>query len=142
MVDRWRYQVAWQPVPGAEDAVLGGRWLLVVPAGPAGGRRAGLAGACAAALAGGGAQVVTVTADAAGLGREVLAGIVRQAAGDGDSPAWCRCWRWTRRGRRRARRPGLAGTLALVQALGDAGIGGAAVGADPGGGSGRPAGGW
>jgi candicidin polyketide synthase FscB len=124
-VDRWRYQVSWQPVTApAERAVLVGRWLLVAPAAPAE-AGSGLAAACAGALAEGGAQVMTVTVGA-GLGRAELAGVLRAVVGstaggvagvvsllavdEGEQPGCPGV------------AAGLAGTLVLVQALGDAGI--------------------
>jgi acyl transferase domain-containing protein len=108
-VDQWRYRVTWQPVTGlGEGASLGGRWLLVVPAGSAGGE---LAAACAQVLAGGGAQVVTVQAC---LDRRMLADTLRAVAGAGA-------------GGQETAGVALVGTatqtLVLVQALGDAGIG-------------------
>ena len=88
-VDRWRYRVSWQPVPGTGDgAVLRGRWLLVVPDEPSAGE---LATACGEVLAGGGADLVTF---AAGPGRPRPAGARQQAARGG--------------GRWRARRSGVA----------------------------------
>jgi NAD(P)-dependent dehydrogenase (short-subunit alcohol dehydrogenase family) len=121
-VDRWRYRVTWEPVAAVTDsAVLGGRWLLVVPAVLAG---SGLAAACEQVLADGGAQVAVV---AAALDRHVLAGALRQAAeGSGGSgisgvlsllaleeagPSGCP-----------EAAAGVAGTLLLVQALGDVGL--------------------
>jgi acyl transferase domain-containing protein/thioesterase domain-containing protein len=118
--DRWRYQITWQPVPGAEDAALGGRWLLVVPSGPA---VAALARACAEVLAGGGAQVMTVVADPVKLGRDALAGVLRTAAGDGELAGAMSLLALDESGRQAACPAGLAATLLLVQALGDAGIG-------------------
>ena len=104
-VDRWRYQVSWEPVAGLGDgAVLAGRWLLVVPGG--GGLAGGLAGelavACRGVLAGGGAEVVTVEAglDRAGLDRGCWTGGcwrvrgARWRRGLVRWPGWCRCWRW------------------------------------------------
>ncbi|HEV3289003.1 MAG TPA: SDR family NAD(P)-dependent oxidoreductase, partial [Streptosporangiaceae bacterium] len=129
-LDLWRYRVTWQPVTGlADGVVLAGRWLLVVPAALAG---KGLAVACERVLAGGGAQVTVVTADLAELDREVLAGRLGQAtrdegaegkAGNGvsgvvsllalDEGGHTVC---------PGAAAGVAGTLVLVQALGDAGI--------------------
>jgi acyl transferase domain-containing protein/acyl carrier protein len=125
VVDRWRYRVAWEPVAGlADGAVLAGRWLLVVPAGLAGD---GLAAACEEVLAGGGAQVVTVTAEAAELDREVLTGLlgraVATAAGD-EGPGGGLAGVVSLLALADGERAGVAATLVLVQALGDAGIGG------------------
>ena len=66
-----------------------------------------------------------MTADAAGLGREALAGMLRQVAGDGELAGVVSLLALDEArlpGTRGCRR-GLAGTLVLVQALGDAGIG-------------------
>jgi len=123
LADRWLYQVGWQPVAGAEDGVLTGRWLLVVPAGLAAGSLAadGLPAACAAALAAGQAEVMTVTADAAGLGRAALADVLRRTAGIGQFAGVLSLLALDETGPR-ACPAGLAGTLVLLQALGDAGI--------------------
>ena len=122
---RWQYQVSWLPVTGLGDGAMpGGRWLLVVPAALAGG---GLAAECAQVLAEGGAQVVTVTADGeagagpagaggdtgGGGGRGAVGGVVSLLALDeAGGSAGCRG----------VPAAVVAGTLLLVQALGDAGI--------------------
>jgi acyl transferase domain-containing protein/thioesterase domain-containing protein len=124
--DRWRYQVTWQPVSGlADNAVLGGRWLLVIPAALAG---SWTATACERSLAGGGVQVVILEAEAAGLDRQLLADRLRQVCAGDQAPGGIvsllaldesecpRCAGVT---------AGTAATLLLVQALGDAGIGAA-----------------
>jgi acyl transferase domain-containing protein len=114
--DSWRYRVCWAPVADPEAGVLSGTWLLVT--GPAGER---LAGRCAEALTDHGAEVVVArVADggatrhelAAGLdltGHQGVSGVVSLLALD-EAPL--------------AKRPtvtgGLAATLSLVQALGDA----------------------
>jgi acyl transferase domain-containing protein len=131
VLDGWRYRVAWQPLPDPEPAPLAGRWLLVIPAGAAvngDGQAGGLAGDCARMLADAGAQVLTLEMDLASPERQELAARIREilagagAAPDGGSqpadgqPAGVisllalEGW------------PGVAGTLALVQALGDAGV--------------------
>ncbi|HEV3287692.1 MAG TPA: SDR family NAD(P)-dependent oxidoreductase, partial [Streptosporangiaceae bacterium] len=121
VVDRWQYQVSWLPVTGLGDGAMpGGRWLLVVPGALAEG---GLAVGCASVLAGGGAQVVTVLVSMADLDREVLAGTLRAVAGDDcanvvsllalDEAELAVC---------QGVPAGVAGSLVLVQALGDAGI--------------------
>ena len=115
VVDRWRYQVTWQPVTGLGDgAALGGRWLLVVPAGPATGD---LARTCARALADGGAQVVTVVAGAAGQDRGMLAGTLRAVASAQEVTGVLSLLALAE-----GSVTGAAETLVLVQALGDAGI--------------------
>ncbi|MFD7668473.1 type I polyketide synthase [Streptomyces sp. NPDC059788] len=123
----WRYRVSWTPVTKLDAAVLSGVWLLVVPAGHADGE---LAQGCARALADCGAQVVVAgvdPADADRLDRAALAdrltrtlagaevlrvsGVVSLLALDDtpvpDNPTVPN---------------GVAGTLSLVQALGDAAI--------------------
>ena len=118
VVDQWRYEIAWQPVTGlGGDAGLGGRWLLVVPAGLVGGE---LAEASGAILASGGAQVVTVSV-AAGMSREVLADTLRAAAGAGAAGA-VSLLALAEGEQAEGEQVGAAGTLLLVQALGDAGI--------------------
>ena len=73
----WRYRVAWMPASGIGDATtLGGRWLVVVPAGQADREQATR---CAQILADGGALVTVVSAE---LDRELLAGRLREAAAE------------------------------------------------------------
>jgi NADP-dependent 3-hydroxy acid dehydrogenase YdfG/acyl carrier protein len=120
----WRYRVDWVPVPAPGSAgagVLAGRWLMVVPAGEAGGE---LSRWCAAALAECGAGVVAAELPA-GAGRAVAAGLVARVAGEAplagvvslvgtdEAPLAGRA----------GVSAGLAGTLALVQGLEDAGLG-------------------
>ncbi|MFD7668474.1 type I polyketide synthase [Streptomyces sp. NPDC059788] len=123
----WRYRVSWVPMAEPASTVLSGAWLLVVPAGHADGE---LARACARALTDRGAQVVVAgvdPADADRLDRAALAdrltrtlaeaevfrvaGVVSLLALDEtpveDVPVVNRS---------------VAGTLSLVQALGDAAI--------------------
>ena len=130
----WRYQVSWVPVPDPDPLPLAGTWLLVVPAG-----HEELADACVQALAGRGAHVRTVPAEAAraalaarleaGLAGIQPAGVVSLLALD-ETPDLAAP----------VVPAGLAGTLALVQALGDARItaplwvltqGAVATGAEP-----------
>jgi acyl transferase domain-containing protein/short-subunit dehydrogenase/acyl carrier protein len=118
-VDRWRYRVSWPPVPGVGDAVLGGRWLLIAPDRPS---APDLAAGCAGMLAGGGAQVVTVTVDAAGLGRQGLMSVLGQVAGGGEFAGVVSLLALDQAGRQAECPAGVAGTLVLIQALGDAGI--------------------
>nr|WP_309243883.1 SDR family NAD(P)-dependent oxidoreductase [Streptomyces sp. CAI-85] len=118
-LDRWRYRLAWKRIPERPDETAQpGRWLLVVPAG-AGEDAWGVA--AGRALTDAGATVVPLSWSAADGGREQLAGrIGEMGAFDGvlsllaldEAP--------------HPRHPEvplvLAGTLQLVQALGDAGV--------------------
>jgi acyl transferase domain-containing protein/acyl carrier protein len=135
VTEGWRYRVRWVPVAEPDLAALPGTWLVVTPVIPAGAPGA-LARGCVRALAARGAQVTVVEVGPGELNREVLAtriGQVLAALRTGASvvskvpgisgmlsllaldetplPAYP------------AVPAGLAGTQALVQALGDAGIG-------------------
>ncbi len=98
----WRYQVTWEQVPEPGSAVLSGTWLVVTP-------DEALARDCVQALTERGAETVVVETDEtdravlAGrlTGMDGLAGVLSLLA-LGESP--------------------VTGTLALVQALGDAGV--------------------
>jgi NAD(P)-dependent dehydrogenase (short-subunit alcohol dehydrogenase family)/acyl carrier protein len=126
ILDRWRYRVTWQPVADPEPVPLGGRWLLVVPSGLVG---TDLADGCARMLADGGARVHILEVNPAELDRQALAARLREflasAALNGSSPngdghtaqvsgvvSLLALNGW----------PGTTATLALVQALGDAGV--------------------
>ncbi|QMU69824.1 type I polyketide synthase [Streptacidiphilus sp. P02-A3a] len=114
----WRYRVCWTPVAEPAPARLSGSWLLV--ADPAEAARAEAVGR---ALTGHGAELVSLTVGADEPRREALAERIRAAVGtrplagvlsllaldETPLPAWP------------AVPGGLAGTLALLQALGDAG---------------------
>jgi acyl transferase domain-containing protein len=116
----WRYRVGWTPVPDPDQARLSGTWLIIAPARAADGE---LVAGCARALETGGARVMTVTAPAGHDRRELAAvittavegdpvrGVVSLAALDSEPV------------------PGheiiagsLAGTLTVLQSLGDAGV--------------------
>ncbi|MBI0301205.1 SDR family NAD(P)-dependent oxidoreductase, partial [Streptomyces sp. PRKS01-29] len=112
-VDGWRYRVSWQPVTDRMAAgVAGGCWVVVVPGGEAGGV---WATGVVRTLAGRGVDVRVVESDAAdraGLAEELrtavgdasVTGVLSLlAVGEGET--------------------GLLRTAALVQALGDAGVG-------------------
>ncbi|WP_345598131.1 SDR family NAD(P)-dependent oxidoreductase, partial [Streptomyces marokkonensis] len=116
-VDNWRYQLGWDRVATTDTSpgTLSGTWLLAV--GTDGGP---LAEAVATGLADRGAQLVRVEVDTENTDRETLAAALPDESFSGavsllalDSrphpahPAWSR---------------GMIGTVALVQALGDAGI--------------------
>ena len=121
----WRYQVRWHPAaqPPSGAPRLSGLWLVVTPP-----ERRGqeLALRCVQALSDHGAAVVVIVVDPARAGRAGLAGVLAgvaggrpvggvvsllgvAAGGHGEFPVVA---------------AGVAGTLVLVQALGDAGIGG------------------
>ncbi|WP_336924222.1 SDR family NAD(P)-dependent oxidoreductase, partial [Streptomyces sp. JWR5-1] len=113
-LDAWRYRVVWRPTAsvGTGPALLTGRWLLAVPGEPGGDGKP--ADAVADALTAHGAEVVRVAvteraalaAELARIGPGSVAGVVAlpaPAASDGDVAA-------------------VAGTVALLQALGDAGV--------------------
>ncbi|OQO89683.1 hypothetical protein B1813_22555 [Saccharomonospora piscinae] len=118
-VDGWRYRPAWQAVSPAPGAHVGGRWLLVVPAS---GKGDELVDVVESALADHGADVVALTVDDAGLDRAHVAELLGELAAEpagivsllalAEEPA--------------VNTPevpaGLAATLTLVQALGDAGL--------------------
>ena len=109
----WRYQLSWLTLPGSRPAPLTGTWLLV--AAPT---RRELADTCARALGAAGADVVRIEVAPGETGRRALvdriepnptvAGVVSLLAMDEtpmpDAPVVT---------------AGLAGTLALLQALGD-----------------------
>ncbi|XTZ15526.1 type I polyketide synthase [Micromonospora echinospora] len=117
-VDGWRYRVQWKPLIGVPHTALRGTWLLVVSTAHAG---HALVGQVVQALGEAGADVLPLTVDdpdrtaltarLADLDTAAVTGVLSLLALDEDH---------------HADRPvvpvGLAGTLALVQALGDLGI--------------------
>jgi acyl transferase domain-containing protein len=123
VTEAWRYQVTWVRVPDPAPGSLAGSWLVVAPAGSAG---TGLAQQAGHAMAVRGAEVITVEAGPDD-GRAELAARIGQAL----QPLGVRVVRGVVSLLALAEAPtaaaaelpaGLAGTLALVQALGDAGI--------------------
>ncbi|MEV6131744.1 type I polyketide synthase [Streptomyces violaceusniger] len=116
-VDSWRYRIAWRPMPGTPSASLSGTWLVVVPLH---GVRREWADGCLDALTAAGAQVVPVEVDPADTGRNALAARLRDATGspvDGVLSLLALDERPTP-----VVPAGFTGTVALVQALGDAGL--------------------
>ncbi|QKG19184.1 Type I modular polyketide synthase [Actinomadura verrucosospora] len=126
LLESWRYRISWSPVSAPGPARLTGTWLLAVPAGTAVGQ---FTDACARALTVHGAHVVPVEIPV-GASRSALAdqisdavqapdgtatpgigGVVSLLAADEEPLA-----EWP------AVTGGLAGTLRLVQALGNAGV--------------------
>ncbi|MFE6404818.1 type I polyketide synthase [Streptomyces alboflavus] len=123
-LDGWRYRVAWKPLSGGLPAAgLPGRWLVVVPESRA--EREWATGVVDA-LTRAGAEVAELAFSAQELTREAVAGRLRQAVpADGSEPAGVVSLLGLDTSAH-AEHPGvpvgLAGTVALVQALGDAGI--------------------
>ncbi|MGY4911589.1 type I polyketide synthase [Micromonospora aurantiaca (nom. illeg.)] len=114
VLDGWRYREEWQVAPEPAPARLAGTWLLALPADDADDPAAR---AVRAALTGAGADVLPLTvepdADRAGLAAALAgtepAGVVSLLAGEARTADGTVL-------------PGLTATLALVQALGDAGV--------------------
>jgi NADP-dependent 3-hydroxy acid dehydrogenase YdfG/acyl carrier protein len=135
----WRYRVSWVPMASREPATLSGTWLVVappvpvgpVPVGPVpvGREHAGgeLADGCVRAIAARGAEVTVIEAAPADSVREMLADrIGRAIAGTGAAGvsgvvSLLGLDELPTAGFEVVPR-GLAGTLALLQALGDAGV--------------------
>ncbi|MER6188154.1 type I polyketide synthase [Streptomyces sp. NPDC001652] len=123
VIDSWRYKTAWRPVVGAVDPVLSGVWLLVLPEPPVG-TGSEWCEAADTALREYGAEVIRVVLDpsaeraeyaallaAAREGVPEVAGVLSlMALADEPHPGYPSTPR------------GLAATLALVQALGSAGL--------------------
>ncbi|MFE4801737.1 SDR family NAD(P)-dependent oxidoreductase [Streptomyces sp. NPDC056708] len=116
-VDDWRYEVAWRPMPESSASRLSGHWLVIVPESHA---KDELVLACLAALAAHGAETYSVTVDAGALHRGlfadhdlpsgiegVLSLLTLDRAPHADFPDVPR---------------GYAATVALLQALGEAGV--------------------
>ncbi|WP_399142309.1 type I polyketide synthase [Streptomyces sp. NBUA17] len=116
-VDSWRYRIAWRAAPGTSSGSMSGTWLVVVP-------RHGVprewADGCVDALAAAGARVVPVDVDPADTGREALAARLHGAV---DTPVDGVLSLLALDERPMPVVPaGFTGTVALVQALGDAGL--------------------
>ncbi|MCQ4043210.1 type I polyketide synthase [Streptantibioticus rubrisoli] len=120
-VDGWRYRVTWQPLPHSAAKPLTGTWLLAVPAGHTGDE---WVTAAARTLAERGARTRQLVVDSANEDRTAVAERLRGAI-DGDEIAGVLSLLALdeRPHARYSSLPaGLAGTTALVQALGDAGV--------------------
>ncbi|MEV0535385.1 type I polyketide synthase [Kitasatospora sp. NPDC050463] len=119
-VDSWTYQVTWQPLAAAPAAVPGGSWLAVVPEALA---DHPTVTALVEALERAGAEAVRVEVGAAELDREILARRLRAAADGAEVTGVLSLLALD--GSPSPERPTVAaataGTLALVQALGDTG---------------------
>jgi len=129
VTENWRYQVTWTPVTDPGPGRLSGTWLVIIAADGAGtgaGLTADLVPKCMRALRVGGAEVITVTASAQKQDRAILARRFAQAlAGTGDDVAGVVSLLGVAAGPAQeypGMATGLAGTAAVVQALGDTGI--------------------
>ncbi|WP_406467140.1 SDR family NAD(P)-dependent oxidoreductase [Streptomyces hirsutus] len=116
-LDQWRYRVVWRPLPLRTPASVGGTWLLVVPEGLEGDA---LVTETATALEARGASAAVVTA-AGDLDRAAVGDLLASAAGPAELTGVLSFLALDERPHPRhpAVRLGLAGTLILVQALGD-----------------------
>ncbi|MFD5433996.1 type I polyketide synthase [Kitasatospora sp. NPDC127067] len=115
VVDSWRYEVVWKPLTGVTESSLSGRWLLVTA-------EDAPSAAVEAALRAAGADVVKLAGE--GLGRRELADRIRASVPEGE-PAGVVSLLASAEGPRAEGSQvssGVAGTLTLVQALGDAGV--------------------
>ncbi|OLE20068.1 MAG: hypothetical protein AUG49_26140 [Catenulispora sp. 13_1_20CM_3_70_7] len=123
LIDSWRYRIAWKPITPAGPATLRGTWLVVAPENG----DPEILHAYRQALAVHGAEVLAVAADPARSGRDGLAGLLRAAVPDGTALAGVLsllALDETPHPRHPALPAGLDGTVALVQALLDSGLGG------------------
>ena len=117
--DGWRYRVQWTPVGEREIGTLAGVWPVVVAAGCSDDRvTAGIVGA----LVERGARPVVVEVDGAGVEREELAGRLRGLLAEGDRDVVMSGVVSLLALAADRARGGVAESLALVQALGDAGV--------------------
>ncbi|WP_037075676.1 type I polyketide synthase [Pseudonocardia spinosispora] len=121
----WRYRVSWAAVPDPAPAVLRGTWLLVAPAG---GQGAELLAACVASLTECGAEVLLAEVPPGSVDRMTLAAVITDVLErSGQAPAVAGvvsllALNETPLSDRPMVTSGLAGTLGLVQALGQTGI--------------------
>ncbi|UQX03805.1 type I polyketide synthase [Streptomyces sp. RerS4] len=125
-VGGWRYRVTWKPLTGTEAAPLAGHWLLVVPAGYA---DAPWTLAAQRALTARGVTVSSLTVDATADDRAALAARIAETLASADAPAGVPAGVLSLLAFDERPHPedpalpaGLAATLALVQALGDADV--------------------
>ncbi|MET8413658.1 type I polyketide synthase, partial [Streptomyces sp. NPDC005195] len=124
--DSWRYGVGWSPLTGDAAGALSGTWLLVAPAGPDGIHDALVADAHRALTGGGARDTRLVTVPDGGTDRTALAALLTAAltTDDTTTPAVAGVLSLLALDERPhpdhpALPHGLAGTVALLQALGD-----------------------
>nr|QIC00912.1 polyketide synthase [Streptomyces actinomycinicus]QQZ01584.1 PKS [Streptomyces sp.] len=128
VVDGWRYRVTWKPLAEERSPRLSGAWLVVVPGVPATENTDTWTDAVAGVLAERGADVRRIAVDTGVDGREELAERLRAALADADGTPFAGVVSLLAPAEgAHPEHPSLpAGTaaqLALIQALGDAGIG-------------------
>ncbi len=120
----WRYRVSWQPLPEPAPMPLTGTWLVVANAGQA---KIGQTGECVQAMADRGAGVEILEVGAGEADRGLLTGRLAEILAGDDGSRFtgvlsCLALDETPLADFPQVPAGLAGTLLLVQALGDAGI--------------------
>ncbi|MFI0797063.1 type I polyketide synthase [Micromonospora rubida] len=117
LLDGWRYRADWQVTAEPAAGRLTGTWLLALPAGL--GDDDPAVRAVRAALTAAGAEPLPLTVEP-GADRAALAAAVAEAAAEAAGVVSLLAWEPPTADR--AVLPGLPATLALVQALGDAGL--------------------
>ncbi|GAA2480569.1 type I polyketide synthase [Streptomyces longisporus] len=117
----WRYRVDWAPVSEPPAPVLSGHWLVVVPAAPTGEQ---LVDRCIDALTSRGARTVVARVPAAAVDRAGVASVLAEALGEAEPAGVLSLLALdvTPVPEHPVVPVGLAATVALVQALGDARI--------------------
>ncbi|MFH9419143.1 type I polyketide synthase [Streptomyces sp. NPDC017529] len=120
----WRYRVSWAPIAEPDSRVLSGTWLLVAPAGLG---EDEAVRQCVSALGARGAEVVVVEVPAGVVGRDGVAALLGEALEGVESGGVAGVLSLlaldeTPVPEHPVVAGGLAATLGLVQALGDAGI--------------------
>nr|AWC08659.1 polyketide synthase type I [Kitasatospora mediocidica] len=119
-VDGWRYRTTWKPLTGAQPSLLTGTWLVVTPAGAA---DSPWPAESVRMLTERGVRVAQLAVDATAADRTDLAERLRAALPEGTAPTGVLSLLGLDE-RPHADHPelgaNLAGTVALVQALGDA----------------------
>ncbi|MEV5977416.1 type I polyketide synthase [Streptomyces sp. NPDC052114] len=120
-VDGWRYDVAWKPLDRVPNPVLSGTWLVVVPAR---GADDPWVEAAAGTPAAHGADVIRLPVEQ-DAGRQTLTGLITESVAAGTTLTGVLSLLAVDEAEHAAYdgvTAGLAGTLALVQALGAAGV--------------------
>ncbi|TDT97698.1 8,8a-deoxyoleandolide synthase [Streptomyces sp. 846.5] len=120
--DSWRYKVGWEPTAVSRRSTLTGTWLVPVPEGEA---HRDLIASVLGALTGNGADVVPIVLTHRQADRQVMADLLVEAVGDTVCPVGVLSLLALDEDPHPAHpalSTGIALTLSLLQALGDAGI--------------------